>query len=410
MKLKTTLLLTTMIGLISGCGNFKSFDYTGSGKKESADNGNSGDAEGKAPEMKEPGKEVKQPSEPIVIKKPEEPQPGEETKPMIIDTAFDTGTPQCVENKIVEEFGSPFRPYILDETLDDYLTKEVKTYNDFQTLADLILREVVDTDGLIDYGRLRTDLSVQWKKVANTLPNGDILANFRTSEEDKMAFWSNIYNLKMIDLVVKNPNVARSLDLPGKDGALVFDTPFELAGITMTLNQLEKGILGVGEPGDPAKERNFNGIEVKELEPRLHFTVVCGALSCPKLRNFLYRPEHMKKVLRENSLIVANTAGFFRPFLNKFDEVEMWANPLFDQFYPTDFEILYGKNWVNLPNFFLDECRTDKNVLKDVITDAEESGEGIFFAVSSYNWLVNDVTNRPKKIDLEKDWDNVLIK
>ena len=131
------------LGLVSAIGCTKS-DFTAGSMQQNPgnNNNNSGD--------------VTEPPPPPVVA-PENPgleEPGtdggEGGEQIEFDTEFDTFLRQCIADEMTAKHGGPIAPRVLTETLEDYATKDIETTKDFETLADLILRDVVDADGLIN--------------------------------------------------------------------------------------------------------------------------------------------------------------------------------------------------------------------------------------------------------------------
>lgn len=304
-------------------------------------------------------------------KEDENGNPVEET-PIELDLTYDTGLQQCIKDQIVEEFGSIFAPIKLSINLGDYLDKNISSYEEFENVSDAIIREVVDTNGLVDYQKLRTTLNPQWKKVIEALKQGSIVLPPSGEEEtEAMVFWTNTYNLLMIDFIVNAPgtkNITKDLGFP------IFDKKIDVAGIKLSLNDIEKGVLSLAGSTNPAPEV----LKVKTVEPRLHFTLVCGAISCPKLRNTLYRTDSFEKVLRENSLSVANDNSFFAIDSEGFAKY----SGLF-AFFPMDFELLYGPRFSRVSKYMLPGCRSDIAELQSLLVDPDLSYD------DNYNWDLN---------------------
>lgn len=135
-------------------------------------------------------------------------------------------------------------------------------------------------DGRVDYAALRHDarLSRYLAQLADTSP--DELA----SEAERLALWINAYNAYTLKLVADDYPVKSIHDL-GTGGRilgwLLNRTPWDIrfavvGGRTLTLNEIEHEILR------PQFE-----------EPRLHFAIVCAAVSCPPLRAEAYQADRL---------------------------------------------------------------------------------------------------------------------
>ena len=108
---------------------------------------------------------------------------------------------------------------------------------------------------------------------------------------EQQAFLINAYNLLVIKGVLENYPVESVLNVNG-----FFDRKkFQVAGESLTLNQLEKDRL------------------LKEFEDaRFHFVLVCGAVGCPPITKFAYRPELLEQQLHQQTTAALNDPQFIR--------------------------------------------------------------------------------------------------
>ncbi|NJB83093.1 DUF547 domain-containing protein [Wenyingzhuangia aestuarii] len=105
------------------------------------------------------------------------------------------------------------------------------------------------------------------------------------------SFWINVYNLGVIEQVVENYPVNSPMAIPGFfDGNKRY-----LGGIKITLNDIENKLL----------RANFK-------EPRFHFVLVCGAVSCPPIVNYAYTPEQLENQLATQTKLALNNSDFIR--------------------------------------------------------------------------------------------------
>lgn len=142
---------------------------------------------------------------------------------------------------------------------------------DGHALFDAALKRHV-RDGLVDYLGMARDQEFRqylgWLKYVN--PD-----TFRTSE-DEMAFWVNAYNALAIKGVINNYPLRRVIDGEG-----FFDkNKHAVAGNKYTLDEIEKKILFP-----------------KFKEPKLHFVLVCAALSCPALPAEAYTGKNFRALM-----------------------------------------------------------------------------------------------------------------
>lgn len=97
------------------------------------------------------------------------------------------------------------------------------------------------------------------------------------SKEEKIAFWINAYNALTIDLILRN---------------------YPLSSIKEIKNPWEQRLW-------KAVDINYNLDEIEHQilrkmdEPRIHFTIVCASVSCPKLMNKAYTAENLENQLTQ---------------------------------------------------------------------------------------------------------------
>ncbi|CCH53689.1 hypothetical protein BN8_02803 [Fibrisoma limi BUZ 3] len=156
----------------------------------------------------------------------------------------------------------------------------------FNEATDAFMKAHVD-GGRVDYSRLSksgADLSALYKQAGATNLAG-------ASDAEKKAFYINAYNVAVIHDVVQHFPLKSPLDQPG-----FFDkTKHRIAGQEMTLNQLEKDRL-LNTYGDA----------------RIHFVVVCAAVSCPPLASFAYMPDKLDAQLDERTRLALNDPTFIQ--------------------------------------------------------------------------------------------------
>lgn len=183
-------------------------------------------------------------------------------------------------------------------------------------LFTAVLRAHVDERGLVDYAALKTDARLE-----------DYLASVAATDPAQLpgraaqlAFWINAYNAYTLKLIVDNYPVKTINELAtgGKyigylTGKTAWDIKFaEINGERMTLNHIEHDV-----------------IRERFKEPRIHFALVCAAVSCPPLRREAFTAEQLDAQLNEQAEI------FLRDDVkNRFDARERRAelSKVFDWF------------------------------------------------------------------------------
>lgn len=141
---------------------------------------------------------------------------------------------------------------------------------DHSAYTDL-LRAYVDEAGMVDYAGLKADhdevLAPYLQMLAETDPSN-------LDEQKRLAFWINAYNALTLKLIVDHYPVEtiRSITPAGGPTVPRLNDPWhvkvgEVGGEIRTLDEIEHDII----------RTRFN-------EPRIHFALVCAAVSCPRLR------------------------------------------------------------------------------------------------------------------------------
>lgn len=147
---------------------------------------------------------------------------------------------------------------------------------------DELLQKHVDSEGMVNYKGFLQDrkkLSLYLNMLESNSPKGN------WTRDQRLAYWINAYNAYTIELILRHYPVQSIKDI----GSLIkipfvstaWDVKFiSIAGQEMDLNNIEHGII----------RKEFD-------EPRIHFALVCAAMSCPKLQNSAYFPERLDEQL-----------------------------------------------------------------------------------------------------------------
>ncbi|NJL75856.1 MAG: DUF547 domain-containing protein [Saprospiraceae bacterium] len=102
------------------------------------------------------------------------------------------------------------------------------------------------------------------------------------SDDQKFAFWMNLYNGAVQHLLTENPNLF-------DDRSKFFSTPrLTIGGVLMSLDDIEHGMirkskvkLSLGLLGKWFVSNFEKSLRVNQINPRIHFALNCGAKSCP---------------------------------------------------------------------------------------------------------------------------------
>ncbi|MGH1338197.1 MAG: DUF547 domain-containing protein [Aureispira sp.] len=192
----------------------------------------------------------------------------------------------------------------------------------------------------IDYQSIKND-PAQLNKLVNFIKNAKVE---EYNEAQRKAFGINSYNIMVVKTAIDNYPLKSPLDVTG-----FFDgVKHTIAGKKTTLNNYEK------------KE-----LLTRYNDARLHFVLVCAAISCPPIANFAYMPDQLEKQLDMRTKAAINNTEFI-----KVDEFsgDVSLSKIFE-WYAADFK----------PNAttFINKYRTT----------ALPEGKSTFYP---YNWTLND--------------------
>jgi hypothetical protein len=139
-------------------------------------------------------------------------------------------------------------------------------------LWESLLQKYVTENGKVNYNGLKKDygaLSAYISLLSELLPNET------HSKEYKLAYWINAYNAFTVDLIVRNYPVKSIKEINKPWGQRLW----KLGDKWYNLDEIEHQIIR------------------KMGEPRIHFALVCAAVSCPKLYNKAFTETNLEDVL-----------------------------------------------------------------------------------------------------------------
>ena len=154
-------------------------------------------------------------------------------------------------------------------------------HSDFETNVDVFFKKYC-FGGLVDYKAVKDDNSM-----------GDLLAyiakdKITSNSENLEAYYINVYNLFVIYKMAENYPVSSPNDISG----FFTSNLFTLDGKKTSLNNIEKVIAAPFQ------------------EPRFHFVMVCGALSCPPITNFSYTQKNVHEQMDKQTVLALNNPKF----------------------------------------------------------------------------------------------------
>jgi hypothetical protein len=235
-----------------------------------------------------------------------------------------------------------------------------------KTVDHSLFNEILDKynyGGNVDYQGLKTEpkLDLYLQILSSTDP--DKLKD----DNEKIAFWINVYNAFTIKAVADNYPIESINDLH-KGGRIlghilsttIWDEDFiGINGKKYSLNDVEHEIL----------RKDFN-------EPRIHFAIVCASISCPVLRNEAFTAEKLEDQLQDQSLIFFNDRT-----KNKFDTENniAYISKILDWF-EEDFGNNEQEVLIFVSNF------TDEETASDIRNNRNDWSIDYL----SYDWGLND--------------------
>ena len=156
----------------------------------------------------------------------------------------------------------------------------------FFALVNTFLAKNVN-NGKVNYSLIKNNPSELNKLIS-------LMAKYQLKEgltDNNKAFFINAYNLTVISQIIQSYPIESPMDIPG-----FFDkNKFMIASESMTLNFLENEIL-----------------RPQYKDPRFHFVLVCGAVSCPPITSFAYMPDKLEAQMDKQTKLALNNTSFIR--------------------------------------------------------------------------------------------------
>ena len=182
---------------------------------------------------------------------------------------------------------------------------------------DILLGKYVKAD-LIDgislnsvsYGKLRLD------PVFNKLDKSLSLfsPSKLTTDQEKLAFWINVYNIFAVKIVINNYPLKSIKDVGGFFKSVWKVKAGTVGGKKYSLDEIEHGILR------------------KMGDPRIHSAIVCASISCPDLTKKSYDSNNLNDQLdMQMKAFLANPNKGMRVTINK-KTTRIFLSPIFDWF------------------------------------------------------------------------------
>lgn len=187
----------------------------------------------------------------------------------------------------------------IDEWLGGGMEKEMPVITDKpKTVANINLvssNKLVQLSQEFMYAAKTGDSTVQFVQSLSGL-NYDTLRTALHSDEEKKAFWINLYNGFTQVLLKKDPDSYKNR------GRFFTSKQITVAGKSFSLDDIEHGILrrskikwSLGHLNKLFPDKTEKELRVADLDYRLHFALNCGAKSCPPIA--FYNPENLNPQL-----------------------------------------------------------------------------------------------------------------
>lgn len=248
-----------------------------------------------------------------------------------------------------------------------------------------IIKSSAIYNGKVDYKRLKnSDIYAEFRQLTAQLAYFP-LDLLRTNDQ-KLAFWLNLYNALVIDGIIQY-NIQRTVH---EVRGFFAKVAYIVNGYRFSLDDIEHGILRsnrghpivLGTQFSLKDERRRYALDA--IDPRIHFALVCGAISCPPIS--FYTEENIDQQLEQ----AAHNFISQEVIMNSEKKI-IYLSQIF-RWYAPDFG---GSRWnqLGLGNFapilrFISTYVTEQN-LHELLT--KNAGE---FRVKfkSYNWGLNLTT------------------
>lgn len=235
-----------------------------------------------------------------------------------------------------------------DEPVGTSNTRESTASERWFDLADAFLRTTVSDEGLVFYEKARKD-----KKELDTLIEGLAPKQSFDATADKLVWHVNAYNLIVIGQVLEHGPLESVQDIKG----FFKKIKHRVNGSDLTLSDLEGKIL---RPLD---------------EPRIHAVLVCGAASCPPLRQGAFTAEKFDEQFDRITRRWIND-----PTKNRIQDDQLCLSEIF-KWYKSDFT---NETYRGVVDFLARHANTDSAIARLVTSDSPPPVRYL-----EYDWSLN---------------------
>lgn len=253
---------------------------------------------------------------------------------------------------------SAFTPLLLRRLSgDDSATTKPTTAAIDQSLWDQTLKKNVHPGGWVNYEELHRDSSALDAYIASL---ADVKLD-AMDRDDKLATLINAYNAFTLRLILDHYPVKSIKDIPEKERWTA--KRWNLGGHTWSLDNIE-----------------HQQIRPKFNEPRIHFALVCAAVSCPPLRSEAYVGSRLDAQLEDQTNYVHHHPRWF-VFDAKTSVVHLTS---LYKWYGKDFEEATGQSVLRFAS------RYDAPLKAALDAERVPTIEWM-----PYDWALNSIRNKP---------------
>ena len=229
------------------------------------------------------------------------------TAALFIDTAFDTVL-KTGEVPLKKKLG---KVLLTDRVLNTGPSQANTTPKDLPRLMRTAIEEIklnfYTQRGTVDYSGLRrsTEYSA-FKALSRGLGRFD--PALLSDDSERLAFWINLYNSLVVDAIISLKIESSVKEAPG----FFTRVKYALGDLLYSPDDIEHGILRANSRPPMRALRRFGpfdrrrALSLKVVDPRVHFTLVCGSRSCAPIR--FYTPENINDELEEAARNFVNSS------------------------------------------------------------------------------------------------------
>lgn len=195
--------------------------------------------------------------------------------------------------------------YATKSSVDQLETVAETVMNHDHSAWDALLKKYVAEDGAVDYDGFKKDEKALKMYLVDL---GSNPINKQASKNERLAYYINLYNASIIEIIIDNDQPESIKDL-GSFLSPVWKKDFIKVGDELwSLDNIEKGVLQ------------------KMGDPRIHFAINCASYSCPKLQNQAFTSENMDSLMNKaaGEFINSDKNDLSDPDNPKLSEIFKW--------------------------------------------------------------------------------------